>query len=89
MYSAENQLVKALPKVAEGAKNLKLKQLFAVSVGIMQQSSQKARLHRSRTFSRALQIGAELGLHTIPELLLNNGLVLSSIPGILVTDLSR
>jgi ferritin-like metal-binding protein YciE len=29
MYSAENQLVKALPKLAKGAKNAKLKQLFA------------------------------------------------------------
>ena len=29
MYSAENQLVKALPKLAKGAKNLKLKQLFS------------------------------------------------------------
>ncbi len=29
MYSAENQLVKALPKLAKGAKNPKLKQLFA------------------------------------------------------------
>jgi len=29
MYSAENQLVKALPKLAKGAKNWKLKQLFA------------------------------------------------------------
>lgn len=28
MYSAENQLVKALPKLAKGAKNPKLKQLF-------------------------------------------------------------
>jgi ferritin-like metal-binding protein YciE len=28
MYSAENQLVKALPKLAKGAKSLKLKQLF-------------------------------------------------------------
>jgi ferritin-like metal-binding protein YciE len=28
MYSAENQLVKALPKLAKGAKNAKLKQLF-------------------------------------------------------------
>jgi ferritin-like metal-binding protein YciE len=29
MYSAENQLVKALPKLAKGAKNAKLKQLFS------------------------------------------------------------
>jgi ferritin-like metal-binding protein YciE len=29
MYSAENQLVKALPKLAKGAKNVKLKQLFS------------------------------------------------------------
>ena len=29
MYSAENQLVKALPKLAKGAKNSKLKELFA------------------------------------------------------------
>jgi ferritin-like metal-binding protein YciE len=29
MYSAENQLVKALPKLAKGAKNAELKQLFA------------------------------------------------------------
>jgi ferritin-like metal-binding protein YciE len=29
LYSAENQLVKALPKLAKGAKNPKLKQLFA------------------------------------------------------------
>jgi ferritin-like metal-binding protein YciE len=29
MYSAENQLVKALPKLAKGAKNPKLRQLFA------------------------------------------------------------
>jgi ferritin-like metal-binding protein YciE len=29
MYSAENQLVKTLPKLAKGAKNPKLKQLFA------------------------------------------------------------
>ena len=29
MYSAENQLVKALPKLAKSAKNPKLKQLFA------------------------------------------------------------
>ena len=29
MYSAENQLIKALPKLAKGAKNPKLKQLFA------------------------------------------------------------
>jgi ferritin-like metal-binding protein YciE len=29
MYSAENQLVKALPKLAKGAKSPKLKQLFA------------------------------------------------------------
>jgi ferritin-like metal-binding protein YciE len=29
MYSAENQLVKALPKLAKGAKNPKLKSLFA------------------------------------------------------------
>jgi ferritin-like metal-binding protein YciE len=29
MYSAENQLVKALPKLAKGAKNPRLKQLFA------------------------------------------------------------
>ena len=29
MYSAENQLVKALPKLAKGAKNPKLKKLFA------------------------------------------------------------
>src|SRR5580698_2817651 len=29
MYSAENQLVKALPKLAKGAKNATLKQLFA------------------------------------------------------------
>jgi ferritin-like metal-binding protein YciE len=29
MYSAENQLVKALPKLAKGAKNAKLKELFA------------------------------------------------------------
>ena len=28
MYSAENQLVKALPKLAKGAKNPTLKQLF-------------------------------------------------------------
>src|SRR5580704_10499714 len=28
MYSAENQLVKALPKLAKGANNAKLKQLF-------------------------------------------------------------
>ena len=28
MYSAENQLVKALPKLAKGAHNLKLKELF-------------------------------------------------------------
>ena len=28
MYSAENQLVKALPKLAKGAKNPKLKQIF-------------------------------------------------------------
>jgi ferritin-like metal-binding protein YciE len=28
LYSAENQLVKALPKLAKGAKNAKLKQLF-------------------------------------------------------------
>ena len=28
MYSAENQLVKALPKLAKGAKNLELKSLF-------------------------------------------------------------
>ena len=28
MYSAENQLVKALPKLAKGAKNAKLKELF-------------------------------------------------------------
>jgi ferritin-like metal-binding protein YciE len=28
LYSAENQLVKALPKLAKGAKNTKLKQLF-------------------------------------------------------------
>jgi ferritin-like metal-binding protein YciE len=28
MYSAENQLVKALPKLAKGAKSPKLKQLF-------------------------------------------------------------
>ena len=30
MYSAENQLVKALPKLAKGAKNPKLKSLFAL-----------------------------------------------------------
>lgn len=30
MYSAENQLVKALPKLAKGAKNPKLKELFTV-----------------------------------------------------------
>ena len=29
MYSAENQLVKALPKLAKGAENPKLKQLFS------------------------------------------------------------
>ena len=29
MYSAENQLVKALPKLVKGAKNPKLRQLFA------------------------------------------------------------
>lgn len=29
MYSAENQLVKALPKLAKGARNPKLKELFA------------------------------------------------------------
>ena len=29
MYSAENQLVKALPKLAKGAKNPKLKELFS------------------------------------------------------------
>jgi ferritin-like metal-binding protein YciE len=29
MYSAENQLVKALPKLAKGAKSPKLKQLFS------------------------------------------------------------
>ncbi len=29
MYSAENQLVKALPKLAKGAKNPELKSLFA------------------------------------------------------------
>jgi ferritin-like metal-binding protein YciE len=29
MYSAENQLVKALPKLAKGAKNAKLKQFFS------------------------------------------------------------
>ncbi len=29
MYSAENQLVKALPKLAKGAINPKLKQLFS------------------------------------------------------------
>jgi ferritin-like metal-binding protein YciE len=29
MYSAENQLVKALPKLAKGAKSAKLKELFA------------------------------------------------------------
>ena len=29
MYSAENQLVKALPKLAKGAKNARLKALFA------------------------------------------------------------
>jgi ferritin-like metal-binding protein YciE len=29
MYSAENQLVKALPKLAKGAKDAKLKELFA------------------------------------------------------------
>jgi ferritin-like metal-binding protein YciE len=28
MYSAENQLIKALPKLAKGAKNAKLKELF-------------------------------------------------------------
>jgi len=33
MYSAENQLVKALPKLAKGAKNAKLKQLFATHLG--------------------------------------------------------
>lgn len=32
MYSAENQLVKALPKLAKGAKNPKLKQLFTAHV---------------------------------------------------------
>lgn len=30
MYSAENQLVKALPKLAKGAKNSKLKELFSI-----------------------------------------------------------
>lgn len=29
MYSAENQLVKALPKLAKGAKNPRLKTLFS------------------------------------------------------------
>jgi len=29
MYSAENQLVKALPKLAKGAKDATLKQLFS------------------------------------------------------------
>jgi ferritin-like metal-binding protein YciE len=33
MYSAENQLVKALPKLAKGAKNPKLKELFTVHLG--------------------------------------------------------
>jgi ferritin-like metal-binding protein YciE len=31
MYCAENQLVKALPKLAKGAVNPKLKQLFSLS----------------------------------------------------------
>ena len=33
MYSAENQLVKALPKLAKGAINPKLKQLFTTHLG--------------------------------------------------------
>lgn len=32
MYSAENQLVKALPKLAKGSKNLKLKSIFTAHV---------------------------------------------------------
>jgi ferritin-like metal-binding protein YciE len=32
MYSAENQLVKALPKLAEGAIKPKLKQLFSARI---------------------------------------------------------
>jgi ferritin-like metal-binding protein YciE len=33
MYSAENQLVKALPKLAKGANNAKLKELFTAHLG--------------------------------------------------------
>jgi ferritin-like metal-binding protein YciE len=50
MYSAENQLVKALPKLATGAKNPKLKQLF------------KAHLAETKgQVKRLKQVFAELG----------------------------
>ena len=50
MYSAENQLVKALPKLAKGAKSAKLKQLF------------KAHLAETKgQVKRLKQVFAELG----------------------------
>ena len=36
MYSAENQLVKALPKLAKGAKNVQLKALFTGHLEVIQ-----------------------------------------------------
>ncbi len=50
MYSAENQLVKALPKLAKGAKNPKLKQLFTAHL-----SETKGQVKRLK------QVFAELG----------------------------
>jgi ferritin-like metal-binding protein YciE len=44
MYSAENQLVKALPKLAKGAKNPKLKQLFTAH--LQETKGQVARLKK-------------------------------------------
>ena len=60
MYSAENQLVKALPKLAKGAKNAKLKELFTKHLeetkGQVERLKQVfAHLERSRPDSTAME----------------------------------
>jgi ferritin-like metal-binding protein YciE len=50
MYSAENQLVKALPKLAKGSKSPKLKQLFKAHL-----------VETKRQVKRLKQVFAELG----------------------------
>ena len=61
----------------------------AVACSVIEQSRQQATLRRPGSFSFGLQVGLEPCLYLIPASLIDDGLVLSWVGGLLMRDLAQ